>query len=515
MASQDTHIARERQATGTDLASREDRAARGHKAVRRQQIWTLAIISVGLFMVVLDNLIVTVALPSIRRDMNASIQSLEWITNAYVLAYAVLLLLGSALGDIVGRRRMFIIGISLFTVGSAASALAPGLNDLIAARALQGLGGAFVTPLTLTLLADAFPVQQRGLALGIWSAVSGSAIALGPLVGGAAIQLASWHWIFWINVPVGVLVVAAAATRLRESFGASHRIDLGGLVLASGGLFGLTFGLIRSQVLGWSSGTVLVSLSAGIVLLVAFVLVERRVSEPLLPLGFFRSRAFSVANLLLLAMYFGMFGSIFFLSQFLQNVLGNSALQAGTKMLVWTGATMVVSPLAGVAANRFGSRLLMIAGIALQAVALGWMAEIAATHVAFTGMVGPFLLAGTGMGLVFAPSSSAVLAAVREDQAGQASGATNAIRELGGVLGIALLATVFTHHGGYTSPESFVTGLRPTIWVGAAVLAVSVLVALALPFKPRRATAVEQTEGDAAASRATAPAPARALGSNS
>lgn len=507
MTSQDTHIVRERQ------------VAQDRQAVGRNQIWTLAIISVGLFMVVLDNLIVTVALPSIRRDMNASIQSLEWITNAYVLAYAVLLLMGAVLGDIIGRRRMFIVGVSLFTVGSAASALAPGLGDLIAARALQGVGGAFVTPLTLTLLADAFPVQQRGLALGVWSAVSGSAIALGPLVGGAAIQLASWHWIFWINVPVGVLVVAAAAMRLHESFGTSHRIDLGGLLLASGGLFGLTFGLIRSQVLGWSSSTVIVSLGAGLVLLVAFVLVERHVSEPLLPLGFFRSRAFTVANVLLLAMYFGMFGSIFFLSQWLQNVLGNSALQAGTKMLVWTGATMVVSPFAGIASARYGSRTLMIAGISLQAVALGWIAAIAATHVAFASMVVPFLLAGAGMGLVFAPSSNAVLAAVREDQAGQASGATNAIRELGGVLGIALLATVFTHHGSYTSPASFVTGLQPTIWVGAAVLGASALTALALPFKPRRTDAVGQSGddaatqvGNAAASQASAPAPA--LGSN-
>ena len=336
--------------------------------------WTLAIVSVGLFMVVLDNLVVSVALPSIHRDLGASIQALEWTVNAYTLSYAVLLLTGAALGDRLGRKRMFMTGIALFTVSSAAAALAPSIGLLIVARAIQGAGAAIATPLTLTLLADAYPPDRRGFAIGVWSGISGIAVALGPLVGGAMVQIASWHWIFWLNVPIGLVLVPLAATRLRESFGPSGALDLPGLALGSAGLFGLVFGLIRSQSLGWTSAEVIISLAAGAALLAAFVIQERRTETPMLPMEFFARRGFSVTNAVSLSMYFGMFGSIFFLSQFLQNVLGNSPLEAGVKLLVWTGSTMVVAPLAGYFSERYGSRLFMAAGLGLQAIALGWLA---------------------------------------------------------------------------------------------------------------------------------------------
>jgi len=456
--------------------------------------WTLAIVSIGLFMVVLDNLVVNVALPSIHRDLGASIQALEWTVNAYVLAYAVLLLTGSALGDRFGRKRMFLAGIALFTMSSAAAALAPSTGLLIAARASQGIGAAIVTPLTLTLIADAFPPERRGIALGVWSGISGTAVALGPLVGGAVIQAASWHWIFWINVPIGIVLVPLAANRLVESHGPSRSLDLVGLGLSSTGLLGIVFGLVQSQSEGWGDPTVVGALAAGAVLVLAFIAYELRAAEPMLPLSFFTKRSFAVTNAVSLAMYFGMFGSIFFLSQFLQNVLGNTPLQAGVKLLAWTGATMVAAPLAGYFSERYGSRLFMVAGLALQAVALAWLAALAGIHMGYASMIGPFILAGSGMGLVFAPSASAVLASVRSDQAGQASGATNAIRELGGVLGIAVLATVFTSHGSYTSPQAFVNGLLPAMWVGVGVLALGALIAAVLPFDTRALAAQAAVE---------------------
>jgi EmrB/QacA subfamily drug resistance transporter len=466
--------------------------------------WTLGIVSVGLFMVVLDNLVVSIALPSIHRDLGASIQTLEWTVNAYVLSYAVLLLTGAALGDRFGRRRVFIAGLTLFTVSSAAAALAPSIGLLIAARATQGIGAAVVTPLTLTLLADAFPPERRGIALGVWSGISGIAVALGPLVGGGVIQIASWHWIFWINVPIGIVLVPLAATRLAESHGPARTLDLRGLGLGSAGLFGLVFGLVQAQSQGWASAEVIVALAAGAVLVLAFLRQERRTAEPMLPLAFFASRGFTVTNVVSLAMYFGMFGSIFFLSQFLQNVLHNTPFEAGVKLLVWTGATMIVSPLAGFFSERYGSRPFMVAGLALQAIALGWLAALAGVHETYASAIGPFILAGSGMALVFAPAANAVLASVRTDQAGQASGATNAIRELGGVLGIAVLATVFTSHGGYTSPQAFVNGMVPALWVGTAVLAAGSLIAAAFPFSTR-ATAAAHGAAEAAANAAATP----------
>jgi EmrB/QacA subfamily drug resistance transporter len=461
--------------------------------------WTLAIVSVALFMVVLDNLVVSIALPSIHRDLGSSIQSLEWTVNAYVLSYAVLLLTGAALGDRFGRKRMFVLGLSVFTLASAAAALAPSSNLLIAARAVQGAGAAIVTPLTLTLLADAFPAERRGLALGVWSGISGTAVAIGPLVGGAVVQGISWHWIFWLNVPIGLLVLPVAVRRLSESRGPYGTLDLPGLLLAGAGAFGVVFGLVRSQSLGWTNPTILLSLIGGALLLGVFVVWERRASEPMLPMSFFAKRSFAVTNVVSLCMYFGMFGSIFFLSQYMQDVLNNTPLQAGLKLLTWTGASMLVAPLAGVFSVRFGSRPFMVAGLTLQALALGWLAAMTATSVPYLHMVIPFIMAGAGMSLVFAPSANAVLSSVRVDQAGQASGANNAIREVGGVLGVAVLASVFTGSGGYASPQAFVSGLIPAMWVGVAVLGAGALVALLLPFRTAHAV-----EASADLERATA-----------
>jgi EmrB/QacA subfamily drug resistance transporter len=449
--------------------------------MRSNPLWTFAIVSIALFMVVLDNLVVTNALPSIREDLGATIQSLEWTVNAYTLSYAVLLLTGAALGDRFGRRRMFVLGLALFTVASAAAALAPTTSALIAARAVQGVGAAIVTPLTLTLLAGAFPAEKRGLAIGAWSGISGLGVALGPLVGGAVTQGISWHWIFWLNVPIGLALLPLALRGLNESHGPARSLDLPGVGLASAGMLGIVYGIVRGAELGWTSTTVLSSLIAGAVLMAGFLAWEARTPEPMLPLRFFRSRAFSSVSVVSLAMMFGVFGSIFLLAQFFQVTQGYSPLEAGLRTLPWTGMPMLIAPIAGLLSDRIGSRPLMAAGLALQAGAIAWLASVSTPNVPYGELVIPFVMAGTGMALVFAPAANAVLGAVRPEEAGQASGATNAIRELGGVLGVAVLASVFASTGSYASPQEYTDGMTSAIWVGAAVLAAGALAALLVP----------------------------------
>jgi EmrB/QacA subfamily drug resistance transporter len=443
--------------------------------------WTFAVVSIALFMVVLDNLVVTNALASIRADLGATIQSLEWTVNAYTLAYAVLLLTGAALGDRFGRRRMFLIGLTIFTAASAAAALAPSTGALIAARAVQGLGAAIVTPLTLTLLSEAFAAEKRGLALGAWSGISGLGVAVGPLIGGAVTEGISWHWIFWINVPVGLALLPLAARRLSESRGPAKTLDTRGLTLAGGGLLGIVYGIQHAAGNGWTSTTVLSTLIAGALLLIAFAVHESRTAEPMLPLRFFRSRGFAATQGVGFAMYFGVFGSIFLLAQFFQVVQHYSPLEAGLRTLPWTAMPMFIAPIAGILSDRIGSRPLMATGLALQAGAIGWLASISTPDIPYSHLIAPFAMAGAGMALVFAPAANATLAAVRPSEAGQASGATNAIRELGGVLGVAVLATVFASAGSYASPQSYVDGMTSAAWVGAAVLAAGALLALAVP----------------------------------
>jgi EmrB/QacA subfamily drug resistance transporter len=449
--------------------------------------WTFAIVSVALFMVVLDNLVVTTALPSIRADLGSGIQGLEWTVNAYTLAYAVLLLTGAALGDRFGRRRMFAVGLGVFTVASAAAALAPSTGALIAARAVQGTGAAIVTPLTLTLLSAAIPPQRRGLALGAWSGISGLGVALGPVVGGAVVDGISWHWIFWLNVPVGLALLPLASRRLQESFGPAGRLDLPGLALAGSGLLGVVHGIVRGHELGWTDPLILASLAAGTALLAGFVAWELRAPAPMLPMRFFRSRAFAATNAVSLAMYFGIFGSIFLIAQFFQVSEGLSPLEAGLRTLPWTAMPMFVAPVAGLLSDRIGSRPLLAGGLALQAGSIAWLATVSAPGVPYAELVPPFVMGGAGMALVFAPAANAVLSAVRPEEAGQASGATNAIRELGGVLGVAVLASVFSASGSYATPAAFTDGMTSAIWVGAAVLAAGALIALLVPGRGPRA----------------------------
>jgi EmrB/QacA subfamily drug resistance transporter len=444
-------------------------------------IWTLVIVSVALFMVTLDNLVVTNALASIREDLGASLEELEWTVNAYTLSFAVFLLPAAALGDRLGRRAVFVAGVGVFTASSAAAALAPSTDALIAARALQGLGAAVIAPLSLTLLNAAVPAEKRGLALGVWSGVSGLGVALGPVVGGAVVEGFSWQWIFWLNVPIGLALGPAALKVLAESRGPHVSLDVPGVALASTGLLGLVFGIVRAQALGWTSSTVIGSIGAGLALLAAFVAWERRAPAPMLPMRLFRNRGFAATNGVSLAMFFGAFGSIFLLAQFFQVAQGYSPLEAGIRTLPWTAMPIFVAPLAGILSDRLGSRPLMAAGLSLQAAGLAWIALVTEPSVAYGLLVPGFVMAGTGMALVFAPAANAVLSSVRPEEAGTASGAMNTIREIGGVLGVAVLATVFTHVGGFATPDAFVDGLIPAVWVGAAVLAVGAVIALLVP----------------------------------
>ena len=466
---------------------------------RTSKIWTSIVTSFALFMVTLDNLVVTTALPSIRVDFHATLASLGWTVNAYTLAFAVLLLPAAALGDRFGRRRTFALGLGLFTLASATAALAPSAGALIAARAVQGAGAAAVTPLTLTLLSQAFPAGGRGLALGIWSGVSGLGVALGPLAGGAVVEGISWHWIFWLNVPVGLVLIPLALMRLTESRGPGRRLDLRGLALAGPGLLGLVFGIVKAADYGWTSTTVLASTIGGLALLGAFVAWELRAPEPMLPMRFFRSRAFSATSGVSLAMFFGTFGSIFLLAQFFQTVQGYSPLGAGLRTLPWTATTMLVAPIAGILSDRIGSRPLMALGLALQSGAMAWLALVSTPTVPYGHLVIPFTMAGAGMALVFAPAANAVLSSVHTEEAGQASGATNTIREIGGVLGVSVLSTVFAGAGSFASPEAFTAGLTQAVWVGAGVLAVGALVALLVPGRARQAEAAEASRVASAA----------------
>src|SRR4051794_12315698 len=453
---------------------------------RTSTIWTFAITSLALFMTTLDNLVVTTALPVIRTDLGASLSGLEWTVNAYTLTFAVLLITGAALGDRFGRRRMFVIGLAIFTVASAAAALAPSIEFLIAARALQGAGGAIVTPLTLTILSAAVPAERRGLVLGAWGGISGLAVAMGPLVGGAIVEGISWQWIFWLNVPLGLVLIPLAALHLRESRGPNDALDLPGVGLASAGLLGIVWGLVRGNGVGWTSPEIVLSLGLGSLLVALFVLWERRAPEPMLPLRFFRNRTFTAANVASLLMFFGMFGSIFLLAQFFQTVQGYSPLQAGLRILPWTAMPIFVAPIAGALSDRIGGRPLMVTGLGLQAAGLAWIAAVSTPTVAYSALVVPFILSGVGMALYFAPVANVVLSSVRPEEEGQASGANNAIRELGGVFGVAVLASVFAHYGGYRTGQTFVDGLVPAIYVGAGFVAAGAVAALGIARKVRR-----------------------------
>ncbi len=450
-------------------------------APRKNVGWTFAITSVVLFMAALDNLVVTTALPVIRAELDASLSQLEWIVNAYTLTFAVLLLTGAALGDRFGRRRVFVIGIGLFTLGSALAAMSGSTEMLIISRALQGVGGAVIMPLTLTILSGAVSPERRALALGAWGGIGGLAIAIGPLVGGAIAEGLSWQWIFWINVPIGIVAAIAAAYRLNESFGPDKKLDLVGLGLASVGLVGIVWGVIHGNELGWGDFNVLGPIVGGFAILGAFLWWESRSATPMLPLRFFANRTFLFANAASFLMFFGVFGAVFLMTQFLQFAQGYSPFEAGLRTLPWTGMPVFVAPIAGAVAGRIGGRPLLVAGLSLMAVGLGWFAAIASPDVAYSAQVPALVLAGIGMGLFFAPVAAVVLSSVKPEEEGKASGATNAIRELGGVFGVAILAAVFAGQGSYVSGQAFVDGMVPAIWVGAAIVAIAAIMAALIP----------------------------------
>ena len=446
--------------------------------------WTLVLASLGVFMVALDTLVVSTALPVLRVDLGASLSDLEWTVNAYNLAFACFLLTGAALGDRFGRRRMFSLGLLGFTAASAAAALSPSVGALVAARAVQGAAAAVVMPLTLTLISEAFPLAKRGTAIGIWGGISGLAVAAGPVVGGAIIDGIDWHWIFWLNVPIGLVLAPLAANRLSESYGPRPQLDVIGLVLAGTGVLGLTWGLVRSSAIGWDSGEVLAALAAGASLLSVFLAWERRAASPMLPLALFRERGFVAGNAVSFFMYAALFGALFLISQLLQTALGNSPFQAGLRILPWTAAPMVIAPLAGTLADRYGNRLFMAIGLALQALGLAWVAVIAKPGMGYFELGVALTVAGVGISMCFPTVANAVMGSVPAAEAGVASGTNSALRELGGVLGVAVLAAVFAHHGVYGSPQAFIDRFSPALLVGAGFSAVGVVAAL-LTVKPQ------------------------------
>ena len=441
----------------------------------------LGVVSVALFMTSLDNLVVVTALPAIRQSLGASVDELQWAINAYTVAFAVLLLPGAAIGDRCGRRRVFTAGVAGFTAASLIAARADSVESLVAARALQGVAAAFVLPLTLTLLNEVVPAARRGLAIGVWGGISGLGVALGPLVGGVVVQGASWQWIFWINVPVGVVLVLLSARLLPESYGGRRTLDPVGVLLLTVGLLALVSSLVQTDAHGWSSGRVLTGLLGGALLLALFALWQSRCATPMLPLRFFRSQQFTLVNAAVFAMFFGTFGGAFFMAQYFQLGLGSDALTAGLMTLPWTAAPMVVAPLAGAWSDRTGPRTPITAGLWMQAAAFAAMSLGASPEHGYLVLVPALLLAGVGMSLVLAPSAAAVLAAVEPGDAGLASGATNAIREIGGVFGVAVLVSVFSAHGSYASASEFAAGVQPALVCASAVLVVAGLLAAFLP----------------------------------
>ncbi|MEV0090873.1 MFS transporter [Streptomyces sp. NPDC050738] len=454
---------------------------RTYALMRHRQSWTLVLVSLALFMTALDNLVVATALPVIRADLGANLSDLEWTVNGYNLSFACLLLTGAALGDRFGRRRMFVIGLLGFTAASAAAACSPGVGMLVTARVVQGAAAAIVMPLTLTLISEAFPQGKRGAAIGLWGGITGLGVAVGPVVGGAIAQGGDWRWIFWINVPIGVVLAPLAARFLTESFGPRPQLDLRGLALAATGFFGLTWGLVRGGPAGWGSAEVVTAFAAGLVLLVAFVRWQQRARSPMLPLGLFRIRAFSTAGAVAFFSFASLFGALFIIAQYFQLALGYSPLEAGVRMLPWAGAPMIVAPVAGVLADRFGNRPFMAAGLALQAVGYAWVASIAAPGVGYAWLGTALTVSGIGISMCFPTVANAVMGSVPLSEAGVASGANSALRELGGVFGVALVAAVFTANGGYGTAQHFTDGLVPAVWVAAALSAVGVIAALLAP----------------------------------
>jgi EmrB/QacA subfamily drug resistance transporter len=452
----------------------------GTKSAQR---WVLILASVGSFMVALDALVVTTALGTIRLHLHASLVELEWTVNAYTLSFAVLLITAAVLGDRFGRRRLFTAGIGLFVASSAACALAPDAGFLIAARAVQGAGAAMVMPLAMALLSAAFPPERRGWALGIFSGVTGLAVGGGPVVGGAIAQGLTWQWIFWLNVPVGLVTIPLALRRIEESFGPRARLDIRGVALVTGAGLAIVWGLVRGNSAGWASPEIISSLAGGILLAVAFVVCELHVPEPMLPLRLFRSRAFSSGNAASFFLTASLMGAVFFMAQFQQTTLGQGPLDAGLRLLPWTATLVLVAPRAGALVDRLGERPLIVAGLLLQAIGMGWIAVIASPELAYANMIAPLIIAGAGVSMAMPAAQKAVLTAVAPTEIGKAAGSFQATRQLGGAFGVAILVAVFAAAGGYASAQAFSDGFAPAIAVSAGLSLAGALAGLAMPVR--------------------------------
>ena len=449
--------------------------------------WVVVLTAIGSLMAALDTLVVSTALSTIRIDLHATVEQLEWTVNAYNLSFAVLLITAAALGDRFGRRRLYAIGLGLFAAASAASALAPDVGWLIASRAVQGAGSALIMPLGLALLSAAFPPEKRGAAIGIFSAITGLAVASGPLVGGAIVNGLAWQWIFWINVPIGLLSIPFVLTRLDESHGPDTGLDIRGLALITLGALGFVWGLVRGNQVGWGSPEVIGALVAGVVLVAGFVAWERRAREPMLPMRFFSNRAFSAGNAAIYLTFAALFAAVFFFAQLLQTALGYDALGAGLRLIPWTATFLTVAPIAGALADKIGERPLMVTGLALQAAGLTWVALIAEPGMAYSQLLVPFIVAGVGVSMAIPAAQNSVVGSIGDDAIGKAAGANSMMRELGGVFGIAVAVAVFGGAGGYASAAQFVDGFTPAILVAAGLSLLGAFVGLALPARRRQA----------------------------
>jgi EmrB/QacA subfamily drug resistance transporter len=460
---------------------------------------TLILASVGAFVTALDVVVVSTALPSLKAHLNASLSDLEWTINAYNLAFASLMLTGAALGDRFGRRRFYVVGLALFTAASIACATAGSAGILIAARAVQGTGAAIVLPLSLTLISEAFPLEKRGTAIGIWGGITGLGVATAPLLGGVIIQGLDWQWIFWINVPAGVVAAVASAGLLRESRGPRPRLDLVGLPLIALGLLALVWAPVRAPSIGWGSGEVIGALVAGGVLVAAFVAWERRTPMPMMPLEYFRRRGFATAGGVAFPFSFALIGSVFWIAQMLQVGMGYSPLASGVRMLVFTGMPMIFAPLGGMVADKIGTRPVMTSGLLLMGGGYLWLALLVKAGVSYPSLIAAFLVAGVGISLVFPTLANAAVGSVPLADSGVAAGSNNTLREAGGLFGVAVLAAVFTAHGGYASRALFMHGMRYALIVAGAVALAAVLPSLLGPSRAR-----------ALASGGAEPVPARA-----
>ncbi len=450
-------------------------------SVTRAQAWTLALASTASFMVVLDLLVVATALSTIRRDLGTSIGQLEWTVNAYTLSFAVLLMTAAAIGDRFGRRRVFAAGLGLFAASSAACALAPGVGALIAARAVQGAGAATVMPLALALLNAAVPPRHRGWAMGIYGSVTGLAVVVGPVLGGAITQGIAWQWIFWLNVPVALLAIALVRRHIEESYGPRAVLDLPGLGLGAGAALGLVWGLVRGSSAGWASPEVAGTLAVGAVLGVAFTLRELHARAPVLPMRLFASRGFSAGNAVIFCLNASLTGAIFFMAQFQQVSLGQDPLGAGLRLLPWGVAPFLIAPRAGKLADRVGERPLIVAGLLLQATGLAWIAVIAAPRLGYAAMLAPMIISGAGFAIALPAVTKAVIGSVPPGDIGKASGAFSTMRQLGGAFGVAILAAVFATAGSYSSAAAFSAGFAPATAAAAGLALAGALAGLALP----------------------------------